>query len=314
MGKTDSLTKEYMRDAEVFADAFNYFIYGGKEVIKPDQLRELDTSEAAALFGENSKSAQISVYRDVLKSVTAMEDGRITYLILGIENQTGVHYAMPVRNMVYDSLQYYSQVRAISKKNRREGKKFSKDEFLSGITKEDRLLPVVTLVVYFGATAWNGPKRLHEMFAAYGPEIQEYAADYRINLLEPATMDDEDIAKLKTDLKEVFYFIKYSADKNKLCELVESNENFHNMKRNTAEMIKAITNSNIEIDEREERVDMCLAIEQMREESFANGEVRGEKKMLFELVKDGLLSIQQASMKANLTEGQFKEEMAKSGF
>ena len=152
------------------------------------------------------------------------------------------------------------------------------------------------------------------MFTAYGPEIKEYAADYKINLLEPATMNDKDIAKLRTDLKEVFYFIKYSTDKEKLGELVESNKDFHNMKRATAEMIKAITNSNIEINEKEERVDMCLAIEQMREESFANGEVRGEKKMLFELVKDGLLSIQQASMKANLTEGQFKEEMAKSGF
>ena len=315
MSKMDSLTKEYMRDAEVFADAFNYYLYGGKEVIRPDRLRELDTAELAALFGENSESAQVQqVYRDVLKSATAMEDGRATYLILGIENQTGIHYAMPVRNMVYDGLQYYSQVREKSKKNRSEGIKLSKDEFLSGFAKGDRLLPVVTLVVYFGAKAWDGPKSLHEMMSLEDVTPIAYVADYRINLLEPASMTDEDIAGLKTDLKDVFYFIKYSGDKARLRELVETNENFRHMKRSTAEMINSVTKSGIRLPEREESVDMCLAIQQMREESFASGEARGGEKMLFELVKDGLLSISQASMKAKLTEDEFAAEMRKAGF
>ena len=41
-------------------------------------------------------------------------------------------------------------------------------------------------------------------------------------------------------------------------------------------MIKAVTNTNIEFKEDEDRVDMCLAIEQMREESIAIGEARGK--------------------------------------
>ena len=73
---------------------------------------------------------------------------------------------------------------------------------------------------------------------------------------------------------------------------------------------------------------MCLAIEQMREESIAIGEARGraigearglaigerkgEQKILFELVKDGLLTIAQAAGSAKLTEEAFIAEMKKA--
>ena len=326
MGKTDSLTKEYMRDAEVFADAFNYFIYGGRSVIRPDYLHELDTTELATIFGDKNENVQIQVYRDVLKSVTAMEDGNKAYMILGIENQTGVHYAMPIRNMVYDSLQYYSQVKTISKKSRGIKKNISKAEYISGFPKDGSLLPVITLVVYFGAKPWDGPKSLHEMIKLVDAESLACIDDYNINLLEPAIMNDEDIEKFKTDLKDVFYFVKYSRDKDKLREIVEKNEDFQNMRRSTAEVIKAVTNSDIKLPEGKERVDMCLAIEQMREESIAIGEARGEarglaigerkgeQKKLFELVKDGLLTIAQAAGSAKLTEEEFIAEMKKAEF
>ena len=39
MGTVDIVTKEYMRENAIFADAFNYLIYGGKKVIDPDLQR-----------------------------------------------------------------------------------------------------------------------------------------------------------------------------------------------------------------------------------------------------------------------------------
>ena len=35
MGKKDVLTKQYLAQNDVFADAFNYFLFKGKQVIKP---------------------------------------------------------------------------------------------------------------------------------------------------------------------------------------------------------------------------------------------------------------------------------------
>jgi len=48
----------------------------------------------------------VQKYRDVLKSMVVMRDARASYILLGIENQTDIHYAMPVRNIIYDALQY----------------------------------------------------------------------------------------------------------------------------------------------------------------------------------------------------------------
>lgn len=48
MSKKDTVTKAFMRENTVFADAFNYLIFNGKKVIQPEQLQELDTTTGAA--------------------------------------------------------------------------------------------------------------------------------------------------------------------------------------------------------------------------------------------------------------------------
>lgn len=42
IGAIDAITKAYIRKNEVFADAFNYFMYDGAQVIQPERLKELD--------------------------------------------------------------------------------------------------------------------------------------------------------------------------------------------------------------------------------------------------------------------------------
>ena len=42
-----------------------------------------------------------------------MNNGRSFYAILGIENQNDIHYAMLVRNMLYDALAYSQQISAL---------------------------------------------------------------------------------------------------------------------------------------------------------------------------------------------------------
>ncbi len=40
--KADTVTKDYVKDGEIFVDIFNYFIYDGQQVIRPEQLTERD--------------------------------------------------------------------------------------------------------------------------------------------------------------------------------------------------------------------------------------------------------------------------------
>ena len=64
MGKKDVITKEYMEDTEVFADAFNHMIYKGEKVIDPKNLRELDAANVIISYGADSWECLQSASRD----------------------------------------------------------------------------------------------------------------------------------------------------------------------------------------------------------------------------------------------------------
>lgn len=125
MGTTDTVTKAYMRGNAVFADAFNYLIYGGEKVIDAQNLQEVDTVELTLPFVDKHKKGKkytyaIQKYRDVFKSAVIMQNDNMSYILFGVENQTDVHYAMPVRNMMYDAMQYGKQVTDILTHHRKK--------------------------------------------------------------------------------------------------------------------------------------------------------------------------------------------------
>lgn len=331
MGKLDTVTKAYMRKNNIFADAFNYLIYEGKPVVDPEQLRELDTTEIALLFGsqekENGQSDDlVQKYRDILKFAVVMQEDEVAYILLGIElgieNQTDIHYAMPVRNMIYDALQYGKQVADTAANHRKSDKSFRKrtsGEYLSGFYKEDVLKPVVTLVIHFGADEWDAPLSLHEMMGSQNEKLMHYVQDYRIHLIDPAKLTEKDLKKFTSSLREVIEYIKYSKDKEKLSRILKDNSRML-IDREAALVIKAITNTAIEISEKEEKIDMCKAIDDMLSEREARGEIRGieigELRMLVKQVKRGRLTIEEAAEDVAMSVEKFRnvtDDMLKEG-
>ena len=140
MGIKDTVTAKYMKQNEIFADAFNYFIYGGEQVIDSNMLVEMDTREIGVPYGGDKGEKQpVQRTRDVIKSVTAMTDRRFAYLVLAVENQGHIHYAMPVKDMLYDALQYAAQVERAIASHKKSGdyKGTGSAEYLSGFMKDD---------------------------------------------------------------------------------------------------------------------------------------------------------------------------------
>ena len=277
IGAIDAITKAYIRKNEVFADAFNYFMYDGAQVIQPEQLKELDPTEIAILFNENNtkepqnaKKEIIQKYRDHLKLATIKEDGESAYILLGVENQTDVNYAMPVRNMLYDALQYTRQVTMIADKHRAQKGKSeygasNRAEFISGFHKNDKLLPVITLVLFFNADEWDGPRSLMDMMEITNPIIRRLVVDYPIYVIAPQSLKDSDFEKFRSSLREVMGCIKYSKDKRKLADFISNNPSM-NMELTAARVIEAINHVPIKIEEGVDRFDMCQAIEEMIED------------------------------------------------
>lgn len=310
MSDKDTITKDYMQDKDIFADAFNFLLYGGRQVIKPEQLRPLDTTSIVLPYGEDGQLVPIQKYRDVLKMVTAMEDDKAAYMLLGIENQSEIHYAMPVRNMLYDAIQYVAQVEDTARSHKMGDKMpETRAEFLSGFYKTDKLLPVITLTLYFGADEWTAPKDLHSMLSA-DKEILPFVDNYHLHLIAPAEIADNEFTKFHTELSLALRFIKQSKNKNKLKELINEDTSFRSVSKKTADLVNVVTKSNLHYDDREERVDMCEAIEGIRNDARAEGiekgRVEGTLKTLISLVKDGILTITEAASRANMTVAEFE--------
>ena len=251
MAELDIKAKAYFSNSERFADAFNFFIYEGEQVIRADELKPMDTAAIALPYGLNAETP-IEKFRDLLKLYAAMRDGKAIYLALGLEVQRHVHYAMPVRGYLYDALNYADQV-AKAAASYRKNKVYGSDaEFLSGFRKEDRLMPIITLTISLSADAWDGPTSLHEMMAIEDKRLLKYVQNYKLNLLTPAQIAEEDFGKFQTSLGTFMQFAKHKNDKDMLW--MAGNKRFQNIDRETVGLIKAVTGLKIDIEEKEGEV------------------------------------------------------------
>ncbi len=300
--KADTVTKDYVKDAGVFADIFNYYIYGGRQVILPEQLTERDSTKIALPYGADDAVVPVQKFRDVQKLYAAMTDGKMEYVLYGAENQTEIHYAMAVKNNLYDALEYVGQVEEAARSHRKEMKRKkeqgetpaeegsktpNKGEFLSGFWAEDRLIPSITVTIFFGAEEWDGPLSLFEMMDVSDPEVLACMDNYHVRLIAPAQMSDDEIMKFQSSLREVMLFIKYSKDKENLSRVMAANEErFQEVERRAADVIEAITSSGIKYDEEDEVVNVCQAIQEIRKESESKGrlmQAQESAKKLYEM-------------------------------
>ena len=298
----DTAAKEFLKDNRIFADLFNQYIYDGRQILIPGQLEERDPTEISLPYGDDKAAVPVQKFRDVKKLYTAKTDGKADYVLYGVESQAKVHYAMPVRNSLYDALAYAGQAEEAAKsyrkarKKAREGKKtedsrekekaaaaeekgkLTGEEFLSGFRKEDRLIPVVTLTLWWGDGEWDGPLSLFEMLGKTDPAVLPYLNDYRMNLAAPGMMADEKIMQYQTGLREVMLFIKYSKDREKLLKAIEADrERFERLEQRAADVIEAVTGSGLNYEKGEENVDMCKAIQEIRQEAYNEGKLEGEQ-------------------------------------
>ena len=289
----DSAGKVYFSNPVYFADAFNFLLYGGERVIDPGRLRELDTTEVTAVNGGNAK-ANVQKTRDLLRMWGAMEDDNAVYVMLGLELQGLVHYAMPVRSALYDAIGYANQVSNIARSYRKDSRekkeeadvtvedgtvkiKLTDAEFLSGLRKGDRLVPIVTAVVHLGDEPWDGPRSLLDMLDLPDGRLRRFLNDYRLNLISPADMDEGEFDKFGTDLGDAMWLMKHkSSDGATLLEIEKKNMK---VSPETARFLNAAINLKINYEEERGGVNMSNAIERRYKEEKVTGAIDAFRKV-----------------------------------
>ena len=158
------MLKNYWSGNEEFADLFNAVLFGGSQIIRADELENEDTEDSVVL--EHRKQAEgVKAARDNIKIMKKSTAYGVQLVLLGLESQEHIHYAMPLRVMGYDyatyKKQYDNNARQYKKQSAQQDARLDEHEFLSKMKKTDRLMPVVTIVIYYGEKVWDAATSLH---------------------------------------------------------------------------------------------------------------------------------------------------------
>ena len=289
MGVIDTEGKQYLSNPVFFADAFNYLLYDGEQIIKPEKLKELDTTELTVPYGNNAR-VPVQKYRDLLKLWNAMMDENAIYVILGAELQDKVHYGMPVKDGLYDMLGYSKQIAEIKRSYRKdaaeEGEitvddgvvkiKLTSEEFLSGLRKDDKLIPIITAVVYFGEEPWDGPRSLFEMLDVRDERLYRFLSDYKLNLISPADMGEDEFVKFHTELGFAMKLLKHQSED---ADEMIVREGHRKVSSETAYFLNAAMKLNLEYEVEPGGVDMCKAMEKRDQRKEVTGAIMGMREL-----------------------------------
>ena len=320
MGKGNAAVREWMSNPVRFSDLYNGIVFQGKQVVLPEELEPAEGETDILLEDNEQKVQEIHRYRDI---VMRWKKGALLVL-LACENQEKVHYAMTVRNMLYDSLSYAGQIQQLWKEREKEEKqKMTAPEFLSKWKKDDRLVPVITLVFYYDTEQWDGSTDLHGMLQwGEGNQelLREYVPNYRINLVDAGNL--EHLERFQIDLQEILGMLKCRGNKKELLDYMNKRESyFRNVDEETYQVMREFLHSekmlkeNVERIEGKETVDMCKALDELYNDGIEQGIERGMIRGTIETMKEFNISMEEAieriSKKFEITKEQAKEEVEK---
>ena len=187
---------------------------------------------------------------------------------------------MPLRHMIADALIYLKEYNELSAKNKREKSYSSSGEFLSGLTKTDRLHPVIGLCIYYGEEEWDSPTNLVDMIQITD-DLKPMVSDYKMNLLQ--LRNSENLKFKNKDVQTIFDVSRLIYGKNygKITSIYKD----QNLTNELGIVIGAITGSqeliNYAASEKEGgQFNMCTALDELIES--------GKEKLLTEMVEKKL--------------------------
>lgn len=315
MGKKDITLKDYLSDSAKYADLWNGSMFQGRQVIKAEELSELNTVQS-----KSDRQAVLERSNDIAMKQTA--DGKCLAVWL-VANQETVDYSMPVRVMLQEALEYDRQLKEIRRKNKEAYRKAyggvsadtiknvsdemensgqeqdavfpTSGEFLSKVRRSDRLHPVVTLVVYWGEEEWQGAQSLHDMLdfgvgndadsVEMAAMLKQYAADYPIHILNLSKPND--YQRFQTQLRPLFEL--YARRKQKEAFSAYLEEHGKELDEETYWVLGQLIHSrelqNYTPEEGKEREDMSNVITELIEDGRTEGKTEGKTEGLKALVR-----------------------------
>lgn len=310
--KKDTITKMLIEYPDVFADIENVCLFGGKDLIKPENLelcpQEISYREADGQLHEHRGDVRMR-----------LKEKGLEFAILHIENQSGISNVMPLRSMGYTYSEYQKQLRVLKEENRKAGRQY----VLREIGDNQKLRPVILLVLYYGTEKWTGPTHLLDMLDIPEEERglwEKVVEDHKIHLVQLSTQSDEEVDQYKSDLWYIVKCLKCGKDKKKYKKfLAEGTDRKMRHPEAVIDMItafagkeKAKTLADKIICKQKEEGDDCTMysfLDYFEEVGLEKGMEKGIKQGLEKGMKQGLEQGLEKGLEKGLEQGREEERM-----
>jgi len=190
---------------------------------------------------------------------------------------------------------------------------------LYGLRKTDKLVPVHTIGLYCGEGEYDGPGGILEMLEVEGlsKEIKALLRDYKVKIYNLKDLVEENY---ETSLREIVAIFKRSKDREAMKQYyLEHKERFRELDEISIDTMGVLIGKrSLKLFSQEGGgLDLCKAFEDEREEGRVQGKAEGERigrekgafAMLCSLVKDGVMKLEDAAKRMNMTEEMFHKRM-----
>lgn len=273
-------------------------LFEGKQVIRPEELEDVDTEESSVLEHKDYAES-IRASRDNIKVSKKSTTFGVEFVMFGMESQEHIHYAMPLRVMGYDYGTYKKQYDSNARKYQTV-RGLEEDEYLSRMKKTDRFIPVITMVVYYGEKPWDGAVSLHEMLDI--PDgMKAFVNDYKILLVEA-----RENSLGFHNVKNVAFFnmmriiLDKSLSRDEARKKVIDYAREHKVDKSVIMTVAGATNCKIDYNALSKRgdFDMCTLFDEIAKENEAKGIV--ETGLDFGLSENAILERLQEKLNLSL--------------
>ncbi len=261
MGQKDITEKVLEEHNDVFADIINGLLFDGNQEVKPETLE--NTTVHAQYKAEDDQIHELE--RDIAKY---WKEEEVELAICGIENQSTVEKNMPFRVIGYDGMAYRGQLQE----------------------KRKKVLPVVTVVLYFGTERhWNSKKNIKSLMEI-PVHLDKFVNDYQMHVFEVAWLTEEQISHFHSDFRIVANFfankrknkdyipddpteIKYVDEVLKLLQVMTGDKRYKEIFSKKKEGVRSMC----DVAERLEKMGWEKGIQQGMEQGIERGIEQGMK-------------------------------------
>ena len=278
--KKDLSTKSMLKCRDVFSDICNVNLFGEEGTLSPEQLELMPTETIYHGSDGNLREHRMDVRMKHKGSKTDIA-------VFCMENQSGTCNTMPVRDMGYLYSGYNEQIQRIRVDNAGKGLYY----FGRELGDDQKLVPVISLILYYGIEDWTGPVSLMDILEIpeeWRDKLEPLIADHSIRVIHLAAQDEETRKKYRSDFRHVVDYLAYvrAKDKKKLKEYMKDKGRKVVHPREYLDMMYAFTSDKryreiaenlIKRGKEKEETDMCIMLDMLEESGVKKGRREGRR-------------------------------------